>query len=224
MKIKGDAIISRTMEAGRRANEGLRTEVLVANLAVIDHDHHWLRLDGGVATRVIELPDATTITEGWQLVVQNNGTTDPLEVRKNNGMFTGTLLRSIEADGLESSGETNAYEFTLLDGGTVAGDWFVDELGDPASATADAARFVVNFLASEFPAAVMGKKTLTSVEKGGLAEMTHGRGIFPIMQVHEIDGTDHELVLVDTLLTTMIGDIEITVTTAAEFDGRIIII
>ena len=111
-KIKGDLEVCRTATS-KRSDEQLVDETLAADRAIVRHEAHWALFDGGAANRVVELPDATTLPEGWQQVIQNDGATNTLDVADYDGTFTGTTLQQIEAGGI-------ACEFTLLDTVTVA--------------------------------------------------------------------------------------------------------
>lgn len=211
MNVKGDLVVSRTGQFGRRANEGLNGEVLAADRAVVIHDYAVLELDGGAADRNVVLPDATTLPNGWKLGVHNYGATNSLVVQDNSAAPLQTQLANVK----------ELCYYILLDNSTAAGNWFVGCLTEPA--TYPAARFLVTFLSTDFPAAAGGYKTLTLTQKPGLAAATHGRGVAPMIQTQELSGTDYDRVLCDRERSTSAGNVELRVTDGAEFSGRAVL-
>ena len=212
MKVQGDLAVCRTVTS-KRTDEALVQEVLAGNRQIIRHEAHWASFDGGVADRDIELPDATTLPEGWQQVIYNDGATNDLNVREYNATsYTGTILRT------ETPGE--ACEFTLLDNSTAAGVWYVNCLEDPATAAAN--KFCVEFLTTDFPAAVGDYKELTDTQIAGLGAATHGRGTSPIYIIQE--GTNPgpwDRIIADRERMNSAGDLAIRVVDGCEFDGRV---
>ena len=211
MKVRGDLEVCRTVTSVR-TDEQLVDETLTADRAVTRHEAHWMLLDGGSADRVVELPDATTLPEGWQEVIQNDGTTNVLEVRDYDGSFTGTLLDTQAAGGI-------ACEYTLLDNSTAAGVWYVNCLESPDNIVA--VKYCATFLTTDFQAASGGYKILDSGDIAGLGASTHGRGANPIYNLQEDVGADWDRVLADRERMNASGDLEIRVADGCEFDGRV---
>lgn len=219
MKLKGDLFISREINS-KRSNEGLNTEALAADRAVLRYDNAWLRLDGSTTDYVVELPDATTLPVGWKVIVHNMGSTNSLTVKDYDGTFTGVTQKIITAP--VSVNDTAAYQFVLLTNGTAAGLWYVIELGDASRLRA--ARFVANFLTADWPAAVGGYRTLTSTQTAGLAAVTHDRGTTPNFEVYEKTGTDHDKLMLDRERTDASGNVTLRIIDGDQFDGRIVLI
>lgn len=220
MKLRGDLVITREGNAVRM-NEGLDTEVLAADKALVRFDNAWKAFDAGGALRVVELPDATTLPNGWKVVVHNVSTAgEDIEVRDYDGTFTGTLMKAILAP--IAPNDTLAYQFVLIDNATAAGVWYVIELGD--SAQAAAVKFVANFVIADFPAASGGRRELTSTQVAGLGAATHGRGANPVYILQEKSGTDHDRVLVDRERMSSAGNLAIRVSQNDSFDGRVIFV
>lgn len=219
LKLKGDLEISREVNS-KRSNERLTSETLAADRLVDAFETAWLSIDPDGADRVIELPDATALPNGWKQIVQHAGAANNLEVRSYDGTFTGTLLKTIEAP--EAPNDTTAYQFVLIDNSTAAGVWYVVELGDSQNLVAQ--RFVVNFLTAAWPAAVAGKRTLTSTQAAGLAAATHGRGVTPMLMVQETIGTDNDRVMLDRERTDSAGNVTLRIIDGDQFDGRVVLI
>lgn len=223
MEIKGDLKVRRTGIFDRRADQALKTDTLTADYDVIRHDYHWLRFDGGVADRAVTLPDATTLSTGWKIVVENFGTTNMLNV-KNNAAAT---LKSLTYAPLGST-EGAAYEFTLLENSTAAGIWYVTEFGDPTSGGMLAQKSVANFLVADWSAVVSDYSELTKVEIAGLGADQgtggHGRGTLPIYIVQEKIGTTYDRTICDRERMAASGDLALRVTDGSQFDGRVILV
>ena len=93
--VKGDLNVCRT-QTSKRTDEQLVDETLAANRMIVRHEAHWATFDGGASDREVELPDATTLPEGWQMVIQNDGTTNDINVREFNATsYTGTVLQQM---------------------------------------------------------------------------------------------------------------------------------
>ncbi len=177
-------------------------------------------MDAGAADLNVELPDATTCENGFKQIIHNVSATGNLTVRQYDGTFTGGILKVIEAP--VGINDTVAYQFILIDNSTDAGVWYVVELGDAARLRA--ARFTANFLVADWPAAVSGYRTLTSVQVAGLAAATHDRGTNPIYIIQEKIGTDHDRLMLDRERVNASGDVSLRITTNDAFDGRIILV
>lgn len=209
--VKGDLEVCRTVTS-KRSDEQLVDETLAADRAIIRHEAHWALFDGGLVDRVIELPDATTLPEGWQQVVQNDGATNSLEIRDYDGTFTGTLLDTQAAGGI-------ACEYTLLDNSTAAGTWYINCFENPDQIVA--VKFCATFLTTDFQAATGGYRTLDSSDIAGLGATTHGRGSSPIYIVQEDISGDFDRVINDRERMNSSGDLELRVAEGCEYDGRV---
>lgn len=220
MKIRGDLVVTRQIDSVR-SNEALVAETLAADRAVDAYESAWMSLDPDGADREIELPDATTLPNGWKVVVQHSGAADNLNVRDYDGTFTGTLLKAILAP--EGAFDTTAYQFVLIDNGTAAGTWYVVELGD--SQNIAAVKYVTTFVIANWPAAVSGKRELTSTQVAGLGASTHGRGSNPVYIVQEdAGGGSWDHIWVDRERMNSSGDLALQVTANDSFDGRVIFV
>jgi hypothetical protein len=213
MKVRGDLDVCRTVTS-KRTDEALVDETLTANRQIVRHEAHWMLLDGGVADREVELPDATTLPEGWQIVVQNDGSTNVINVREYNATsYTGAIQDTLSAGGI-------ACEFTLLDNSTAAGTWYVNCLESPDNLVA--VKYCATFTTGDFQAASGGYQILDSGDIAGLGASTHGRGTSPIYILQEdVGGGDFDRVLADRERMNSSGDLEIRVAEGCTFDGRV---
>lgn len=211
-EIKGDLRVCRTAIT-KRTDEGLVSETLTGDRLIDRHESHWASFDGGASDRSIELPDATTLPEGWQQIVHNTGGTNNLEVREfNSTSHTGTILETI---GVGSP----ACEFTLLDGSTAAGVWYVNCLESPDDLVA--VKFCAMFSTTDFTAAVGGYRSISPTEVSGLGASTHGRGTSPIYILQEDVSGDYDRVIADRERMNTSGDLTIRVADGCEFNGRV---
>lgn len=186
MEIKGDLRVRRLIDADRRVNQGMTTPaVLTAELTLDDIAYWWYRVatdDNG--PQDVRLPDATTVPNGWQVVVQNSGNVDAIDVINQTA---GTTLKTIAA------GSSLAYAFTLLDNSTADGVWHINFLED--SSTVVAARYTASFNATtDWGTAASRYYSQT------IAAATHGRGANPVVQFSELSGTDYIYVQPDRWL------------------------
>lgn len=218
-EIKGDYRVRRTMSADRRANEGLSQQTLTADYAADVNDYSWLTLDGGVADRAITLPDATTLTQGWKLVVHNVGTTNNLNVTDN----AAGALKSVPFVPAPAN-TTAAYQFVLIDNSTAAGVWYVVEIGDPTIAGILASKFVANFLVADWPVAAGGYQVLTSTQIAGLAAATHGRGVNPVYILQEKVGSNFLRTQADEETFDGSGNLSLQIVDGVAFDGRVVLV
>ncbi len=205
MKIKGDLQVCRTIDAARRVNEGLESTTMTGALTLDLHSAFWQR-GSAAASQDVNLPDATTLNNGWQIVVEASGAAD-LDV-KNDG---GTSVQSV--------GTGTAYEFTLLDNSTANGTWHVNFLEDAGSVAAT--RYVSTFDAT----------TSWGTASGGyynidITQTTHERGTSPIVQVFEEDGSDFFEVYLDEKKILSNGDLEMYVIESPDcrFAGKVVLI
>lgn len=212
MDIKGDITVSRTGLFGRRIDQGLNRETIGGVRVVDKNDYQWLALNSGVSDQDVDLPDATTLPQGWSQVIQNTGASNVLTVKDGAG---GTLL--VIAFATEP-----AYLFTLLDNSAAAGVWYIQDLSD-TNAGVVASKYVATFLNTDFPSPSGGYRILTSGQIAGLAAATHGRGPNPSVQVQSGTGP-FDKVLVDDEQVSATGDISLQVTDGAEFTGRVVLV
>lgn len=214
MEIKGDLDVCRTINA-RRANEGLNEELAIAAAFNIEmHFANWQRIStDNAGDESVVLPDATTLPEGWKIVIDNISANDNLDVQYDDGV---TLLKEVTP--------ATAYQFTLVDNATSNGVWHVNYLEDAAATIAN--RYCEDFDIADFGALSGGYHTY-SVTNG-----THGRGADPIVQIMERVATDKFITIPDRVKINVSGDVEIRVTgddtedpsIDCRFDGRICLV
>lgn len=205
MKIKGDLQVCRTINAARRVNQGLEAETISAAKDLGMHSAFWQRLSAS-STEDVNLPDATTLSNGWQIVVEASGSAS-LTLKDNSG----TSLKTINSN--------EAYKITLLDNSTASGVWHINYLEDAGSIAAT--RYVSTFDAtSDWGTASNGYYNIA------LAESTHGRGTSPIIQVFEEDGSDFFEVYLDEKKILANGDLEMYVIDDPDcrFAGKVVLI
>jgi len=117
-EFKGDVLIKRSMFSARRSDEGLMDHGLLSGTITLDkYAFAWQSADPNGANRTINLPDATTLEEGWQTTIHNKGSANYLEIKDNSGAILDNVL----------AGE--ASEVTLIDNSTIAGSWYIKEFG-----------------------------------------------------------------------------------------------
>jgi hypothetical protein len=205
MKIKGDLQVCRTVDAARRVNQGLADNNLSSALNLTPHSAYWQRANASTSQDV-NLPDATTLSNGWKVVVEASGTANI--VVKNHG---GTVEQTINVG--------TAYELTLLDNSTNNGVWHKNFLEDAGSVAAT--RYTETFDdSSDWGSASGGYYTYT------VTAATHGRGSTPIVQVFEYDGTDYSEVFVDEKKVALNGDTSLLVIDDPDcrFEGMIVLV
>lgn len=206
-EIKGDLDVCRTVNVARRVNQGLNAETITAAEQLEIHSAWWQSLSAAAGQDVI-LPDATTLTNGWQVVVCADGAA-ALDVKTFDGVTPVSLQVTQAGD---------CYEYTLIDNGTAAGTWNVNYL-TAASMTASS-RYVENFNATtDWGAAVGGIYTQT------ITQATHGRGTSPQVDLFETSGLDFIKVEADIKVLAN-GDVEITVpeTPDCRFAGKAVFV
>lgn len=177
-EVHGDHKVLRTGYHQRRSNQGLKElQVLDAEL-VTDKDQEWwnvLETDGNGA-QDFKLPDATTLKfnedgitfdQAWQVVVDNVGTVDSINVKTNDG----TLLKEVAVG--------RAYAFTLRNNDDVPGSWHINFLEQHDDLVVS--RFVATF----------NNTSSWSGPAGGYYSQqylaaTHGRGSDPVVQISRL--------------------------------------
>lgn len=208
-QIQGDLLIKRSGTAERRMNQGLSRETLTSQRDVVVNDYAWLDISNA-STQDVVLPDATTLMNGWEIVVSTQaGSAASVNVMHYDAV-TPVLLRNIVSD--------RAYRFTLRDNGTAAGVWHVDFLEEADKIPVE--RYVDSFNAtSDWSGPSAGYYTRT------ITEATHGRGTTPMVMVQ--NGTNPGVNLtVDELSIASTGNTTIKVPSSPDlrFAGRIIFV
>jgi hypothetical protein len=204
-QFKGDIDVCRTGVFARRADEGLRSETITGAEALERHSAAWQRLSAAANQNVI-LPDATTLPNGWKITIESSGAAQ-LQVQTN------------DTANLQAIASGNAYEFTLLDNGSAAGNWYPNLL--ESASIAPSQRYTESFDATtSWGSAVGGFYTIT------VTEATHGRGTSPIVQIYEESGSDFIEVGLDELKTLANGDVEFRVPEDPDcrFAGRVVLV
>lgn len=176
VEFKGDVTVKRTLLAERRADQGLNTAVITAQEALVRHAAYWQSLSAAAVQDVV-LPDATTLTEGWQIVVHSSGAST-LTVKDNT---TGTTIQTVATG--------NAYEFTCTDNSDADGTWFVNALEEAGDVTAT--RYSATFDATtSWGSTVGGYYTIT------VLRATHGVDN-PTFKLFEETGSDFKEAFAD---------------------------
>lgn len=214
VEVKGDLIVKRSLDA-RRMDNALSNETLAAARVVSKTDYKYLNLDPDGANRNVDLPDATTLTVGWSVIIRHSGSANNLVVRNNAAATIKTISMPI------ATAEERMYEFVLLTNGTAAGTWHVVEMGDPAVVVAS--RSVVTFTSGDWVTSG-AYKILTGTEIAGFLAANHGRGTSPSVLVQELSGSDFDRVILDRERVLASGDIELRVLSGSEFNGRIVLV
>lgn len=209
-EVKGDLRVRRTLQADRRADEGLNSETLAGNRAVVRDDYAILNLNPNGANRDVTLPDATTLPLGWKIRIRNSGGANNLVVKDNGG----STLKTISSPA--ATFDTLMYEFVLLTNGTAAGTYSVLELGDAGAVAAT--RYSASFVSGDWSAPSGGYITLT------VLAATHGRGTNPSVKILEDISGDFDEVICDRMRINASGDIEFRIVEGLEFGGKYIIV
>ena len=194
MEIKGNLKVLRTIDALRRVNKGLIERVSIsASVTILKHSHYWQRIStNDLGIQIITLPDATTIVEGWEIVIQNFGTVDNIDIKDS----AASLLKQVEIG--------KAYKFTLLDNATAAGIWHINFLED--SDIIASARHVQIFNATTDWGAVVNEQRSQTI-----LQSIHTRGSNPIVQVWEGSAAPFKLVELEEAELAANGDFTLRV-------------
>lgn len=160
-----------------------------ATESIANYSSYWQNLSATVSQDVV-LPDATTLTAGWGIVIKASGTAG-LNIKTYHAT-TPVLLHTVDA--------SKAWEFVLLDNSTAAGTW--QKVLKADSEQAAAARFTQAFNATtDWGSASGGFYTIT------IAAASHLKGEFPDAQAWYDNGTAYE--------SNTIADVRIIKTTGA---------
>lgn len=202
MEIKG------VLNVSRRANTGLKASTLSGAHVVTSLSHAWISLDPGGSSRDVTLPDATTLPNGWAIVIENTADGAENLVVKNSD--AGAIIKTITSPA--DPNQTLAYQFVLKDNSTADGVWYVVELGDP---TIEVSKYYDAFEVADWSVPSNELTTLT------IAGATHGRGLNPLWSTHNDTGS--KVYCHDEVVSIDNGNITLTVTEDDEFDGFIIV-
>ena len=207
--IQGDLNVKRTLNADRRVNQGVSRETLVALRNVTINDFSWLQIINA-STQDIVLPDATTLSNGWNQVVMADSISGASVNVKTYHAVTPVLKKNILVG--------RAYRFTLVDNGTSAGVWHVDFLEEadmlPTSRYVDTYNATTDWSG---PSAGYYTRTVTAT--------THGMGTSPTIAVR-MGSAPYTRVLPDSLSVAVNGDLTISVTQIPDlrFAGQMVIV
>ena len=190
------------------ANQGLSKETITGQRAVTINDFFWLQIINATTQDVV-LPDATTLGEGWSIVVMADSTSGASVNVKSYHAVTPVLVKNVLVG--------RAYQFTLLNKSAAAGVWHIDFLEEADLLPAE--RFVATFNAtSDWTGPSNGYYTRT------VTAVTHTMGASPTARVRSGAGpyTDVDP---DQLSVAVNGDITIQVTQTPDlrFAGQMIV-
>jgi len=207
MKVKGDLNVCRSINVGRRVNQGLIAKTITAAEQLTVHSEYWHKLTSASAEDVI-LPDATTLPLGYGIVIQ--AITSSLDVHTYDA--TTPLSRKVIEAG-------RAYEFVLTDNGTEEGEWHANFLEE--ADTLATSRYIDTFNATtDWGAASGGYYTYV------LSQATHTRGTSPQVDAFELSGSDFLQVDADELKVLANGNVELRVPEVPDcrFAGKMVLI
>ena len=208
--VYGDYSVGRLITAGRRVETGFSSEVLTATRDLTRYDYQWLKLTAAADQDAV-LPDATTLVNGWDVVIYvDEDSVGSIDVNTYHAV-TPVSLRDIIPG--------RAYKFTLIDNSDAAGEWFVDLLEEADKLPAE--RHITNFDATaSWGTAAGGYYTIT------VTAATHGRGVNPSVVLEVISSTDHIVVSADRVLIESNGNVKIRVpdTPNLRFAGRAVFV
>lgn len=208
MEIRGDLNVKRTGIFDRRADQGLYDHTISTSLALTRHSEYFQKLESTSGNDLVVLPDATTLPEGWEVVIINDGDT-ALEVQddQDSGTFTDIAVN-----------EANRY--ILLDNGAAAGTWFVEPMQSPDITAAT--RYTTTFNATtDWGSPSAGYYTITKTQA------THLRGTDPSVRIYISDGgTGFNVVEPDRSNVAANGDVSFRVPDSPDlrFAGKIVLI
>jgi hypothetical protein len=202
--IKGDLNVSRTIQVGRRSNQAAQTKNLTTTETLDKNSYYWNNFTSTGAQNV-DLPDATTLNLGWDVVVNNMDGTDTLTVRD---AAAGTVKTVVAG---------RAYRITCTSIGSAAGTWHIDYLEE--ADLLPGLRYAKTFNATSDWTDAGSAYTVT------LTQATHLMGVNPMVEVGELNGSDYDRVICDNLKKLANGDITIQVCKVpdARFEGRMIV-
>ena len=204
----GDYEIGRSAKA-RSFQHGLSEETITTTRNIDIHDYQYLRLSCATNQDTV-LPDATTLTAGWNRIIDVPSDSVGSILVKTYHAVTPVLLKTL------ASGKS--IKVTLVNNSTAAGTWKVEVISE--SETSAAERYVSGFTATtEWGTASAGYYTIT------VTAATHGIGTNPVVSVQQLTGSDYIVVEADQLKIFSNGDVSIRVpeTPNLRFAGRLVI-
>jgi len=206
-EVRGDFKVLRTLEVGRRANQGLRAATITAAEVLDKHSAWWQYLTATAGQDTI-LPDATTLSIGWQVNIHAAGA-GALAVKTYHAT-TPVLLRAVESG--------RAYAFTLVDNSTSAGVWHCNFLEESDSLPSE--RYTEAFDIAGWGAPAGGYYYFSIIAA------THGRGVNPAAQIFMASGSDFVKIDVDEVKISSTGNIGLRIPEVPDgrFDGKVVII
>lgn len=203
MKFYDNAEFKSVARSDYRVDAGINVETIAAdkNLTASDYQHHNLTCD--TAALQVVLPDATTLTNGWRVII---GSDSASSEAFNIATYDAATPVDIQA---VLNGVT--YELVLTDNGTSAGSWQIFRKVDGSGVEAE--KYVKTFLVADWTS---GAITIPKSEHGI-------NGVPPQIAVYEGTGP-YAFVEVGKSITGT-GDVTINVTDglSLEFDGRAVI-
>jgi hypothetical protein len=191
----------------RRADQGLNDEAISTSKVLDRYSQYFQRLGASAGNNSVVFPDATTLPEGWEVVILNNGDV-ALDV-EDSGDYS--AFSSIPVG--------NANRYTLLDNGSVSGEWFVEPMD--ATAVTPATRYVLTFNATtDWGSPSAGEYHITVLAS------THTRGANPVIQFEETDGGSGFDFTSVAFNKNASGDIEFSVPSTIDlrFAGRVTLV
>lgn len=208
MEIRGDLNVKRTGIFDRRADQGLYDHTISTSLALVRHSEYFQLLNATSTNDLVVLPDATTLPNGWEVVILNDGN---VVLRVEDDTDTGTY---------DDIATGNANRYILTGNGTAGGTWFVEPMDSPAVTAAT--RYTTTFDATtDWGSATGGYYTIT------IAQTTHTRGTSPSVRIYITDGgTGFNIVEPDQSNVASNGDVSFRVPDSPDlrFAGKIVLI
>lgn len=170
MEIKGNLDVLRRIKS-RRSDQGCsRFESMSASetITMSPYSSHWNVVDPIDASSNVDLPPASALSEGYEIVIHNISSF-AISVNLDGGF----LLQSVPAG--------DAYKFTLYNADTPTGLWHINylELGVTGST---AGKFALDFFQHDF-----GTVVGDLYEAGPIVEGDHGKGANPIFQLFKYE-------------------------------------
>lgn len=206
--VYGDLNVKRTTKVDRRVNQGLSREVLTTTKTITINEFAWLQVSNA-STQDIVLPNATTLDNGWELVIGVDEASVASTNIKTFHAITPVLLKNVLAG--------RAYRISLIDNSAFEGVWLVDYLEEADKVVAF--RYVDSFNATTDWSGPSGGYYTRTVTKA-----THSMSANPKVDVRE--GTDpYTKVEPDEISIASSGDITIRVTQIPDlrFAGQMLI-
>jgi hypothetical protein len=207
-EFNGDVKVLRTIDAGRRSNQGATTKTITAQ-ENLDLHSSWLQNLSAATIQDVVLPDATTLSVGWCVRIYATGAAN-LDVNTYDATTPISLIV------IESG---RMYEFTCTDNSDAAGTWHVNFLEQSDLVVSE--RYPETFDAtSSWGSASGGYYTIT------ILASNHKRGTNPVVGgIFKESGSDYIQIEVDSIKVLANGNIEIKVIENPDgrFAGKILV-